>query len=279
MSDDSQTQIRRVREAVDGMYVKIEEAVDSILTVASWPKWVAYLSGTSDASSLPVARALQGQVFGGAIDQVEALAAEHSEFVADNCARQVATYAKWAAQRAEAVGAAAPRADTGPSGAPDAATARAVVVAIRAFDQGRAVELLEAGTREAVVSTATWLGGSAGGAVVLTGVMQSGTEDALALALCCAAAYAGVVTLPLRRGAVKRGARGQVDEIQRTVQARLEEELRDGLTATRAAVEGLVAPIEAAARAETARVSALLRELDEVEARLGALRERVTKFE
>ena len=161
----------------------------------------------------------------------------------------------------------------------DGSAAAAVVDAVRQFDQGRAVTVLEAGTREAVVSTVTWLGAALVGAVVLTSVMQTGTEDFLALCLCGAGAYAGVVTLPLRRAAVKEQARGQMDEIQGRVKGLLGAELEAGLATTTATVLANVAPIERRAEEEKERVGGLLEELEVVERELAEMRRAIAAFD
>lgn len=62
----------------------LEDAVDDVLQIQAWGKAAQYLLGTNDPSALPIARALKGQVFGGAVDQVEAVAAEHTDFVREN---------------------------------------------------------------------------------------------------------------------------------------------------------------------------------------------------
>ena len=77
----------------------MEQVVDKVLAVRSWGSWMGYLVGQESPTSLPVARALEGQVFGGAVDQVEALAAEHTAFIRENCQQQVDTYVAWAETR------------------------------------------------------------------------------------------------------------------------------------------------------------------------------------
>jgi len=279
MADDSAAQVSRVGDTIEGMYQKVEEAVDSVLQVSSWASASQYLFGAADARDLPVARALRGQVFGGAVDQVEALAAEHTEFVQDNCRRQVEAYTEWARARGAALGVPAADPGDGAAGTDPGALARGVVEAIREFDQEEATALLEEGTKDAVVSTATYLGGSVAGAFLLTGIMQTGTEDLLSLCLCAAAAYGGVVTLPLRRARVKQSARGQIDGVLDKVSGLMGQELSQGVEDAARRVEAAIAPVEAAARAEKERVLALQQSLAAVREAVRSMQADVRRYQ
>lgn len=105
-----------------------------MLQISAWQDAIPYLSGAPDPSRLPVARALRGGLFGGAAEQVEALAAEHTDFVRSNCVGQLEAYVGWAEGRCADLGVGpAQRAPLKAlqSGAGATGTAQRVVSAIR----------------------------------------------------------------------------------------------------------------------------------------------------
>lgn len=60
--------------------------------------------------------------------------------------------------------------------------------------------------------------------------------------LCAAAAYAGIITLPLRRAKVKASARGQIQGIKDRVAGLMAEELETGVSAVERALEKVRLP-------------------------------------
>jgi len=286
MAEDSGVQVDRVMEAIEGMYQCLEDAVDDVLQIQAWGKAAQYLLGTNDPSALPIARALKGQVFGGAVDQVEAVAAEHTDFVRENSLQQLQNYQAWARARAENWGIELPPADVPAELRPESspregpnALARGIVSAIREFDQEAAVVELEAGTKEAVVTTATYLGGAVAGVFLLTSIMQTGMEDFLSLCLCAAAAYAGIITLPLRRAKVKASARGQIQGIKDRVAGLMAEELETGVSAVERALEKALRPVEERAQLEKQRVEELQEMLREAKIQVEKLQDDVNRIQ
>ena len=119
---------------------------------------------------------------------------------------------------------------------------------------GKANEVTEA-IRKAVNSTI----GSAGGAFVIaffaTGFMNSFSEDVLTYALALAGAYISVLSLPLKRVETKSKIAKTAEAFLTELEEALEKECTDEVGRVTQQITTMCAPWEAAARAESARVS------------------------
>ena len=126
------------------------------------------------------------------------------------------------------------------------------------FDNEAAAYKLDEEMRSAVYGS---LGSSAGALVsafVLSGFLSSMSEDILAYLLAAAVGYVGILSLPLKRqeckAKIQRAAGALVEDVERE----LLKELAEEIDATSDRVDQLVAPWEAAARVERARVQKCL---------------------
>ena len=292
---DSQAQADRAAAAVRGSSAAQIAAVDDVLRLGAWPEWTNYLVGTSSPADLPVARRLRGSLsldessdalVGGRLADAAGMAAEHTAFVADNCTRQSRRYDAWAFARTGRGdvagvddGAAASASAVASFPSPEARAVEDAVAALAGL-QRDSVEGLEAGARDAVVTTVTAVGGAAAAAAVLTAVMQTGVEDLLSLLLCGGAAWAGFATLPLRRARVKEeAAAGPADAAADRVAAAMRAELEAGLLGMTLRVAGKTAPVEAQARAQRAEADAVLADVARARAAAEELRGRIARLD
>ena len=130
-----------------------------------------------------------------------------------------------------------------------------LVTDVKPFDHDSAAKLLDDAIRKAVNSTI----GSAGGAFVIaffaTGFMNSFSEDVLTYALALAGAYISVLSLPLKRVETKSKIAKTAEAFLTELEEALEKECTDEVGRVTQQITTMCAPWEAAARAESARVS------------------------
>ena len=122
------------------------------------------------------------------------------------------------------------------------------------FDNEAAAYKLDEEMRSAVYGS---LGSSAGALVsafVLSGFLSSMSEDILAYLLAAAVGYVGILSLPLKRQECKAKIQRAAEALVEDVERELLKELAEEIDATSDRVDQLVAPWEAAARVERARV-------------------------
>ena len=126
------------------------------------------------------------------------------------------------------------------------------------FDNEAAAYKLDEEMRSAVYGS---LGSSAGALVsafVLSGFLSSMSEDILAYLLAAAVGYVGILSLPLKRQECKAKIQRAAEALVEDVERELLKELAEEIDATSDRVDQLVAPWEAAARVERARVQKCL---------------------
>ena len=126
------------------------------------------------------------------------------------------------------------------------------------FDNEAAAYKLDEEMRSAVYGS---LGSSAGALVsafVLSGFLSSMSEDILAYLLAAAVGYVGILSLPLKRQECKAKIQRAAEVLVEDVERELLKELAEEIDATSDRVDQLVAPWEAAARVERARVQKCL---------------------
>ena len=126
------------------------------------------------------------------------------------------------------------------------------------FDNEAAAHKLDEEMRSAVYGS---LGSSAGALVsafVLSGFLSSMSEDILAYLLAAAVGYVGILSLPLKRQECKAKIQRAAEALVEDVERELLKELAEEIDATSDRVDQLVAPWEAAARVERARVQKCL---------------------
>ena len=126
------------------------------------------------------------------------------------------------------------------------------------FDNEAAAYKLDEEMRSAVYGS---LGSSAGALVsafVLSGFLSSMSEDILAYLLAAAVGYVGILSLPLKRQECKAKIQRAAEALVEDVERELLKELTEEIDATSDRVDQLVAPWEAAARVERARVQKCL---------------------
>ena len=126
------------------------------------------------------------------------------------------------------------------------------------FDNEAAAYKLDEEMRSAVYGS---LGSSAGALVsafVLSGFLSSMSEDILAYLLAAAVGYVGILSLPLKRQECKAKIQRAAEALVEDVERELLKELAEEIDATSDRVDRLVAPWEAAARVERARVESCL---------------------
>jgi hypothetical protein len=95
-------------------------------------------------------------------------------------------------------------------------------------------------------------------AFVLSGFLSSMSEDILAYLLAAAVGYVGILSLPLKRQECKAKIQRAAEALVEDVERELLKELAEEIDATSDRVDQLVAPWEAAARVERARVQKCL---------------------
>jgi len=308
MEKDALIQRGRVRDLVRAAAGRGERFVDSqlrlqntaLLRQALAPRPGSRASGGEggdDAGAMAAAVQAEGeeslaaayaqQVVAGGMDELREALAEHSAWLARNCARQRAHYAAVVATRGfvgQAGAQQAPpsvrpagdtdRADAGGTAPPASAASN---VAAR-FDQGAAALLLAEEVRQAAVATAGSAGAALAAGVVLTAVLPTFGEDALSLALAGLGAYVGLLNLPLRRAEVKQKLQRAADAFAAELDGALLQELAQELDAALSDVAAAVQPWEEAAQDELRAVQQQQQRRDGEDDRLRDLQATVQKL-
>ncbi|CAG9463676.1 unnamed protein product [Pedinophyceae sp. YPF-701] len=272
---DSAAQRARCREALLRAAERIDDAVDAVIQLSNPGVASAYLLGSNDRKSLPIARALSQKEIAGGLEEVEALAVQHSRWLSDNCNKQVAGYTRYCLGLAEPLGTDLTALVPDAGLATDAAWKDAAQV-VQGYDAGTALSQVEEGTREAVVGTASLVGGSAVLVFLLTNILQTSIEDILALALGGAGVGVAFVTLPVKRAMVKRAARAEVERVATQLDTVMTAEAERKVAMVKDAVGAMVEPLQAAAEREEARVKALQERCEQADAAVAALRKEIT---
>lgn len=246
MTADAAAQRKAARQVVETVVKRAEAIVDDNLRVSNAASlFTTYVLG-SDASG--VEARYKSTVLGDAEEELSVAVDEFSAWLKRNNDAQLDAYAEALKARGFDVS----LADAKDAVASSEKTSSAVA---ESFDHDSAAKLLDDAIRKAVNSTI----GSAGGAFVIaffaTGFMNSFSEDVLTYALALAGAYISVLSLPLKRVETKSKIRKTAEAFLTELEEALEKECTDEVGRVIQKITTMCAPWEAAARAESARVS------------------------
>ncbi|CAL6331223.1 unnamed protein product [Bathycoccus prasinos] len=205
-------------------------------------------------------KAYQSTVLGSADQELKKTVKEFSKWLKRNNDARLSSYLKAVSSRGfdTTVTASGIKEflESSEKGAPKINSA-AIAVADNSDNEAAAYKLDEE-MRSAVYGS---LGSSAGALVsafVLSGFLSSMSEDILAYLLAAAVGYVGILSLPLKRQECKAKIQRAAEALVEDVERELLKELAEEIDATSDRVDQLVAPWEAAARVERARVQKCL---------------------
>ena len=205
-------------------------------------------------------KAYQSTVLGSADQELKKTVKEFSKWLKRNNDARLSSYLKAVSSRGFDTTVTASEIketlENSEKGAPKINSA-AIAVADN-FDNEAAAYKLDEEMRSAVYGS---LGSSAGALVsafVLSGFLSSMSEDILAYLLAAAVGYVGILSLPLKRQECKAKIQRAAEALVEDVERELLKELAEEIDATSDRVDRLVAPWEAAARVERARVQKCL---------------------
>ena len=244
MIADAAAQRKAARQVVDTVVKRAGAIVDDTLRVSNAVSlFTTYVLG-SDASG--VEARYKSTVLGDAEEELSVAVDEFSAWLKRNNDAQLDAYAE--ALKARGF-------DASLADAKDASSEKTSSAVAESFDHDSAAKLLDDAIRKAVNSTI----GSAGGAFVIaffaTGFMNSFSEDVLTYALALAGAYISVLSLPLKRVETKSKIAKTAEAFLTELEEALEKECTDEVGRVTQQITTMCAPWEAAARAESARVS------------------------
>ncbi len=205
-------------------------------------------------------KAYQSTVLGSADQELKKTVKEFSKWLKRNNDARLSSYLKAVSSRGFDTTITASGIkdflESSEKGAPNINSA-AIAVADN-FDNEAAAYKLDEEMRSAVYGS---LGSSAGALVsafVLSCFLSSMSEDILAYLLAAAVGYVGILSLPLKRQECKAKIQRAAEALVEDVERELLKELTEEIDATSDRVDQLVAPWEAAARVERARVQKCL---------------------
>ncbi|KAK9847358.1 hypothetical protein WJX84_004848 [Apatococcus fuscideae] len=150
---------------------------------------------------------------------------------------------------------------------------------VQEFDPKAASLLLEEEVREAVVGTVGTAVGAGALGIILTTILQSASEDILAVGLAGLAGYASVLNLPVRRSKVKAKLEQRASKFAQELGRQLQEELQQTTEQCLADVRAFMRPVEAATKAERDRLVDAEARRSKLSDRLRTLQERAAKIE
>ncbi|KAK9868744.1 hypothetical protein WJX84_002774 [Apatococcus fuscideae] len=150
---------------------------------------------------------------------------------------------------------------------------------VKEFDPKAASLLLEEEVREAVVGTVGTAVGAGAGGIILTTILQTASQDILAVGLAGLVAYASVLNLPARRSKVKAKLEQRASKFAQELSMQLQQELQQATDQCLADVRAFMRPVEAATKAELDRLLDAEKRRSELSDRLRMLQERAAKIE
>ncbi|GAQ81535.1 Dynamin subfamily FZL [Klebsormidium nitens] len=280
MEKDAGAQREKSARAVAEAAKRAGRLVDRILTISNVSALGKYLLGSvqDDTAGMPVASRFQRDVADQAIADVKQVIDEHGTWLAANNARQISNYADFV--RARWPGFSEdfedqPGAQLVNYGGGDNPHGRE---ALEEFNPSAAALVLDNEVREVVLGLAANTGGAGALAYGLTTVLPTTLEDLLALTVCSLLGYAGILTLPQKRGEVKKKVRRSSEKFAAEIEEAMRKDMEEELDRMASAVEELIAPYRQAALEEVARVNKVEAQLSEVDADLRTARSKVRRF-
>ncbi|CAL6335354.1 unnamed protein product [Bathycoccus prasinos] len=277
MVKDASEQVNFVRANVNGAVKRANALVDETLRLENAldliTTYIVVCGDSADAASggegnrkkrkkkySKFVKAYQSTVLGSADQELKKTVKEFSKWLKRNNDARLSSYLKAVSSRGfdTTVTASGIKEflESSEKGAPKINSA-AIAVADN-FDNEAAAYKLDEEMRSAVYGS---LGSSAGALVsafVLSGFLSSMSEDILAYLLAAAVGYVGILSLPLKRQECKAKIQRAAEALVEDVERELLKELAEEIDATSDRVDQLVAPWEAAARVERARVQKCL---------------------
>ncbi|KAL2649181.1 hypothetical protein R1flu_017309 [Riccia fluitans] len=278
---DSALQRQRTGLTIAGAKGRAEKLVDSILRLSNIDAMLKYLLGPDAVQTLPVSSGFDRQVIGSATTDIERVLEEHGSWMVANASRQLDIYRELVKSRW-------PEVFSGSEADSSTELQRSdklkeeqqrnssnSFAVLQAFDVKAAQILLEQEIREAVLSTFTGLGAAGLSASVLTSVLPTTLEDLVALGICTAGGFVGVLKLPVKRQEIKRKISRVADNLALQLEQAMETDLLQSLEQLRTAFQTLTAPYREAAEAERTRVLGLQSQLQRLDNQLRFLKQKV----
>jgi len=268
MIADAATQRAAAREVVSSAVKRAENIVDESLRLSNAASlFSTYILGSGSSG---VMTQYKTNVLGDSEQQLKSAVQEFSAWLKRNNDAQIKAYTQAVEDRGFETSLVRLAAEWEDDEEVEASSKAAMSVAT-GFDHVAAAQMLDEAIRGAVNSTVGSAAGAFFIAFVATGYLNSLTEDVLVYALAAAGAYVSVLALPLKRSETKAKIRRVAETFLKELEETMEKQCTREVSQVAQSVATLVAPWEASARAEAARVDecitkrrSLAKSLDEI---------------
>mmetsp|Transcript_9173 Transcript_9173/g.30238 ORF Transcript_9173/g.30238 Transcript_9173/m.30238 type:complete len:882 (-) Transcript_9173:83-2728(-) len=268
MIADAATQRAAAREVVSSAVKRAENIVDESLRLSNAASlFSTYILGSGPSG---VMTQYKTNVLGDSEQQLKLAVQEFSAWLKRNNDAQIKAYTQAVEDRGFETSLVRLAAEWEDDEEVEATSKVAMSVAT-GFDHVAAAQMLDEAIRGAVNSTVGSAAGAFFIAFVATGYLNSLTEDVLVYALAAAGAYVSVLALPLKRSETKAKIRRVAETFLKELEETMEKQCTREVSQVAQSVATLVAPWEASARAEAARVDecitkrrSLAKSLDEI---------------
>ena len=272
MIADAATQRAAAREVVSSAVKRAENIVDESLRLSNAASlFSTYILGSGPSG---VVTQYKTNVLGDSEQQLQSAVKDFSAWLKRNNDAQLKAYTQAVEDRGfetSLVRLAAEWEDDDEDVQQQSSSSKAAMKVATGFDHVAAAQMLDEAIRGAVNSTVGSAAGAFFIAFVATGYLNSMTEDILVYALAAAGAYVSVLALPLKRSETKAKIRRVAETFLKELEEAMEKECTREVSQVAQNVATLVAPWEASARAEAARVDdcitkrrSLAKSLDEI---------------